>query len=80
METVESDLRVAVNLVLDNSNFPDGDNPEFLVDLSPGEKNASISSRPFESLRPVSLTINPVFLLVSNCFEEASTFLPHRHR
>ena len=62
METVESDLRVAVNLVLDESNLPVGDNPNFLVDLSTGEKNASISSKPSEFLRPVSLTINPVFL------------------
>jgi len=64
METVLSDSKAAVNFVLDERNFPDGDNPKpFLGDFSTaGEKKASISSKPAESLRPVSLTINPVFL------------------
>ena len=44
-----------------------GDNsPPFFADFSTvGEKNASMSSKPAESLRPVSLTINPVFLILT---------------
>jgi len=41
-----------------------GASPRLLGDFSAaGEKNASMSSSPAESRRPVSLTINPVFLL-----------------